>query len=172
MKFAKAKYLHWYVTGFVDGEGCFSVSIKRQKGTRFGYVIDPVFHVVQRDCEVLNALKQVFQAGRVEKKHGQEEYQYVVDNRRQLSEKVIPFFKKHKLMVKRKDFELFASIVADLEAKKHFTLQGFKALLKKAYKLTKQKRSLEEILKEIEAEALRDHTPGPCLKGEKPKSKV
>ncbi len=147
----RRKYLHWYIVGFVDAEGCFSVSVKKQEGMRFGYVLDPVFHVVQKDRIVLDTMKVVFNAGRVEKKHGQDEWQYVVDNRRQLIEKILPFFKKHKLVVKARDFQLFAEIVEGLEHKEHWTREGFIRLLKLAYKATKQprKRSLEEVLSSL-----------------------
>ncbi|MEM2166931.1 MAG: LAGLIDADG family homing endonuclease, partial [Candidatus Bathyarchaeia archaeon] len=49
---ARRKYLYYYIVGLVDGEGCFSISIKRQDDTRFGWVIDPVFHVTQSKDQV------------------------------------------------------------------------------------------------------------------------
>ncbi len=36
--------LRYYLAGFVDGEGSFSVTIHRHP-TRFGWVIDPIFQV-------------------------------------------------------------------------------------------------------------------------------
>jgi len=149
----RRKYLYWYLVGIVDGEGCFSASIKKQENTRFGYVIDPVFHVVQdkKGMTILKALKEVFSAGRVEQKHGQDEWQFIVDNRRQLKEKVIPFFKKYPLIIKREQFGLFAEIVERMERKEHWKREGFINLLKLTYKLTsgKRKRSLEEVLSSL-----------------------
>ena len=146
----RMKYLQWYLVGLVDGEGCFSISIKKQTNTRFGIVVDPVFHVVQHKSHriVLELLKRVLHCGRIEQKHGQPNLlQFVVDNRKQLLEKVIPFFKKHKLLVKQEQFSRFAEIVALLEQKKHFTKQGLIDLVKKAYLLSdKRKLPLEEVL--------------------------
>ena len=153
-KFPKhRKFLHWYIAGFVDAEGCFSVSVKKQRDSRFGYVIDPVFHVVQSEkgMPILKAMKTVFNAGRIERKHGQDEWQFIVDNRRQLAEKVIPFFRKYKLIVKERDFNIFSEIVERLENKEHWNRDGFIRLLKLAYKSTKQlrKRSFEEVLSSL-----------------------
>ncbi len=149
----RRKYLHWYIVGITDGEGCFNISIKKQKDTRWGYVIDPVFHVVQgeKGLPVLKAMKVVFNAGRIEKKHGQDEWQFIVDNRKQLAEKVVPFFKKYPLIIKKDDFEIFSQVVEELEKKEHWTKEGFIKLLKLSYKLTRQKRkrSLEEILNSL-----------------------
>ena len=56
----RRKYLHYYIVGLVDGEGCFSISIKKQDNTKFGWVIDPVFHVTQNKehAAVLEILKR------------------------------------------------------------------------------------------------------------------
>lgn len=152
--FKKGKYLAYYLVGFVDAEGCFSVALKKQEGTRFGWVLDPVFHITQHESarDVLELARAHLKCGRIIQKPGQEEtLQLVVDNRKQLAEKIIPFFTKHKLLVKAKDFELFKEIVLGLERKEHSTLEGFKRLLKLAFSMNmegKQRRyDLEEVIK-------------------------
>ena len=35
----------FWVSGFVDGEGCFSVSIHKNPGAMWGWQLNPVFHV-------------------------------------------------------------------------------------------------------------------------------
>jgi len=40
--------LNYYLAGFVDGEGCFTISIRKHPTkTRFGWTIDPFFQVYQ-----------------------------------------------------------------------------------------------------------------------------
>ncbi len=151
----RRKYLYYYIVGLVDGEGCFSISIKKQEDTRFGWVIDPVFHVTQRKEKalVLYLLKKVFNCGRIIPKPGQENsmLQYVVDARRSLVEKIIPFFKKHKPIIKWEEFKNFAEIVERLERGEHKNFKGFKNLLEKAYQLSqKSSYKLNDILLEIE----------------------
>ncbi len=165
---ARRKELHYYLAGFADGEACFSVSIKRQKGTRFGWVLDPVFQVTQskEHAFVLRLFKRILGCGRVIPKPGQPEMSlYLVDNRRQLTEKVIPFFERYKLLVKKSDFELFKKIVLGLEARKHWTKDGFIELVELAFQMNqkgKQRRyTKEEILTSLEdtSRILRGHTP-------------
>lgn len=152
---SKRKQLHWYLTGFADAEGCFSVAIKKQKNTRFGWVIDPLFQVTQHKegVDILNLFQKTLNCGRVIKKPGSDEqYVFLVDNRRQLSEKIILFFEKYPLIVKNKDFQYFKEIISNLEAGKHKEISGLERLIKKAYKMNlegKQRRKLEQILSEL-----------------------
>ena len=152
----RRKYLHWYIVGLVDGEGCFSVSVKKQKGTRFGWVLDPVFQVTQRDENkfILYMFKRVLKCGRVVPKPGQPGTSlFLVDNRRQLSEKVISFFERYKLLAKRRDFELFKKIVQGLEKRKHWTKEGFLELLDLAFQMNQEGKQRhykkEEIVSQI-----------------------
>lgn len=150
----RRKYLNYYIVGFVDGEGCFSVSIKRQDDTKFGWVVDPVFHVTQSKERglILEMLKRVFKCGRIITKPGQETVlQYVVDSRRHLAEVIIPFFTKYKPIVKQREFELFKEVVQRLEKGEHRDIEGFKKLVKKAYEMSEdRKHLLEEVLSQIQ----------------------
>ncbi|MCI0558069.1 MAG: LAGLIDADG family homing endonuclease [Nitrososphaera sp.] len=155
-KIPKERYLKYYVLGFVDGEGCFSVSLKKQETTRFGWVLDPVFHVTQQEQSrnVLELVQRTLNCGRIIEKPGQPEtMQFLVDNRRQLNEKIIPFFNQYELLVKKKDFELFRRIVEGLERKEHTKLDTFRELVKLAFHMNmegKQRRyQLEEVLDSI-----------------------
>ena len=146
--------IYSYLLGIIDAEGCFSVSIKKQDTARFGWVIDPVFHVTQHHSarDVLEDLKSAFNAGRIIPKPGQENLLiFIVDNRRQLAEKVIPFFTRYPLRIKKNDFEIFKEIVEALERKEHGTEDGFKRLVKKARSFKRARKgrykySLEDIL--------------------------
>ena len=45
--------LHYYLAGFVDGEGSFSVSIIKHPTQKFGWMINPCFQVYQRSVQIL-----------------------------------------------------------------------------------------------------------------------
>ena len=151
----RRKYLEFYLLGFTDGEGCFSISVKKQEDTRFGWVVDPLFHVTQhKDSRViLELFKRVLGCGRIIEKPGQEDtvLQYVVDNRRHLVEKVIPFFKKNKPIAKGKDFQYFEQIVSSLEKGEHRNEEGLKKLIELAYQFSEErKRLLHEVIRSID----------------------
>lgn len=145
-----------YLAGFTDGEGCFNVSLKKQKDTRFGWVLDPLFQVTQHknNREILELFQSMMTCGRIIEKPGQKDLLvFLVDNRKQLKEKVIPFFERHPLFTKRQDFEKFREIVEGLERKEHRNLEGFKKLLTKAFEMNlggKQRRyKLDEVLETL-----------------------
>ena len=145
-----------WVTGFVDGEGCFCVSIHRNpvNATRsFGWQLHPVFQVSQhRDHRaVLEALVKVFRSGRVRSKGANSNVEvFAIDTLRDIRDFVIPFFEQHQLRVKQPDFLRFRRIVDGLGAGEHFTAAGFERLVRLAYAMNahgKQRaRSIEQIL--------------------------
>lgn len=151
----KGRDLQYYLLGFADAEGCFNVSLKKQKTARFDWVLDPVFHITQHKSNrmILEVFKKTLNCGRIIDKPGQKDtLQFMVDNRRQLVEKVLPFFDK--LVVKHLDYKIFREIVLALENKDHSNLDKFKKLVKKAFKMNmegKQRRhSLNEIIRDLE----------------------
>jgi hypothetical protein len=114
-----------WVVGFVDGEGCFHVSINRQARMTTGWQVLPEFRVVQhsRDEAILNRLQQFFSAGSVVVNH---------DTRKELRirklgdlKRVVAFFEKHPLQTKKKhDFQIFSEILLLMESNEHLTAEG------------------------------------------------
>ena len=161
--------MNYYITGFVDGEGCFSISIKKQDNTRFGWVIDPVFHITQSKERsiILKIIKRALKCGRIIPKPGQEDkvLQYTVDSRRSLTEVIIPFFEKNKPIAKWCEFEFFKEIVGSLEKGEHKTVEGITKLVRKVYEISEdRKHSLEEVLSEIQKRGAASETirRAPC----------
>jgi hypothetical protein len=87
------------VVGFVDGEGCFSVSIHhnpRFAKRTWGWQIHPVFHVYQHEAHraVLEGLVTFFGCGRIRGKGpGSSVVTYAVDGLRDLERCILPFFR-------------------------------------------------------------------------------
>ena len=128
----------YYLTGFMDGESCFCIALKNQKTAKVKWVLDPIFHVTQNEInkKILYDLQKLFNCGIVIKKYGQPQtMQFVVQNRKELVEKIIPFFRKYSLITKQKDFEIFAEVVEALDKHKHSEINEFKKLLKKVFKM-------------------------------------
>src|SRR5688572_17637420 len=119
-----------WVVGFVDGEGCFSVSIHRNPNAKStgGWQLHPVFHVYQHTAyrEVLDALVRFFGCGRVRPKGDNSAvWTYAVDSLRKLEAIVVPFFERHPPVVNRADFNRFATIVGAMRRREHLTQDGF-----------------------------------------------
>ncbi len=147
--------MHYYLAGFVDGEGSFSVAIIRHPDQKFGWMINPCFQVYQHKNyrEILELYQYVFKTGKIYRKSGTHNVlNYSIDSRRNLLEKVIPFFDKYPLITKRDAYKKFRFIVKEMEEKKHLTKKGFDKLVTIAYSMNQQgkgrKYSLEYILSE------------------------
>ena len=115
-----------WITGFVDGEGCFHVGINAHLDMTAGHQVLPEFTVVQheRDVQVLHALKSHFGCGVVRRNHG-DRMAYRVRSKEHLLERIIPFFEKHPLKTKKRvDFAKFRRILLKMEAGEHLTREG------------------------------------------------
>jgi hypothetical protein len=119
-----------WVTGFVDGEGCFHVGVARHEGMTLGYQVLPEFTVVQheRDVKALHALKAFFGCGVVRRNHG-DRMAYRVRKLEHLRERIVPFFMQHALKTgKRQDFEKFRRVLLMMERSEHLTTTGLEAI--------------------------------------------
>ena len=148
----KKEFIH-YLLGFVDGEGCFCVAIKKQDSAKMRWVLDPVFHITQheRSKEILYNFKKLLECGEVVRKYGQENtLMLLVHRRKDFLDKIIPFFRKNKLLIKRKNFELFAEVVESLDQHAHADVKDFRKLVKKVFLMNGggvyRKHKLKDIL--------------------------
>jgi hypothetical protein len=125
----------WWVTGLVDGEGCFYADLSfRTKKTKTGREVscvelDAQFSVVLRadDGDTLIKLQQYFGCGKVNwkascvnapssikagMKDPKPQRRFMIRNVEVLSEVVIPHFEKYPLQSKKaRDFETWKSII-------------------------------------------------------------
>jgi hypothetical protein len=156
-----------WVSGFVDGEGCFSVGFVRQsdragrRGYTAGYQVSHRFVVTQgaRSRRCLEELHEFFGVGRltVNRRHDNHKEhlcQYVVSKRSELMETVIPFFREYPLRTsKRFDFEQFAACMEVVSSGRHTTRDGLIEIARITETMNHQKPRHELI------RILRGHTP-------------
>jgi hypothetical protein len=129
--------LDGYISGYVDGEGCFAVAVNRNPSSRSGYQLVPEFHVSQNGdrAQVLWLIRERFGDSGYVKSNGRKDRAlvYVVRRRRDLLEHVIPFFERSPLLSsKQEDFKKFATIVRSMALGQHRTPDGFVRLLEVA----------------------------------------
>ena len=121
-----------WIVGFVDGEGCFRVGINKNESMKLGVQVLPEFIIVQheRDEQLLHGLKDYFGCGVVRKNHGTR-LAYRVRGQKNLRDKIIPFFEKHKLKTrKRVDFEKFRKVILLIEKEEHLNPEGLEKIRK------------------------------------------
>jgi hypothetical protein len=125
-----------YVTGLVDGEGSFTVYVRNpeeNKKVSRRVKVEPRFYVklVEQDKVVLFKLQKFFGCGNVyfqgdKRENHQQCYRFEVANRNDLSERIIPFFRKNELQFpsKKKDFKIFCRLMKMIERKEHLSPSG------------------------------------------------
>ena len=105
----------WWIVGFVDGEGCFSVSKFKNKTCSSGYQTLYEFVVTQgeKSHSSLEKIKNIFECGHIYINHRHDNHRedisrYCVRRQDDLKKIIIPFFKKYPLeTAKRQQFEEF-----------------------------------------------------------------
>lgn len=126
----------YYLVGLVDGEGCFSVTFNKHKANRL-LEVRLIFEIELRadDKEILERVKETLNCGNIYyldyKKYSkwQPHYKYKVSNIKDISEKIIPFFKKYPLQAKKKlSFDLFRKVAEMMLKKQHLTIEGIKQI--------------------------------------------
>ena len=128
-----------WVTGFVDGEGCFYVAINRQPKMKLGWQVLPEFRIVQhkRDEQLLESLRLFFGCGTVTVNHGDRKELRIrgLDN---LS-RVVEFFRNFPLRSKKqRDFEIFAEIIKLMKQGLHNSSEGLNAIAILASRMNRQ----------------------------------
>src|SRR3989339_1603605 len=144
----RLKMIGW-ITGYVDGEGCFSVSLFRNKTAKFGWQVFPEFVVTQgeKSKKSLEILRKFFKCGKIfvnnrYDNHNENIYRYCVRSKKDLTEIIIPFFKENQLKTaKKEDFEIFARIVSRMNRREHSELEGMERIAKMIEKMNRKKPS-------------------------------
>ena len=140
-----------YITGYIDGEGCFTVTFNRKMKALLGWELRPSFSVSQNENrrQVLDIIREYFGCGYIRRDYSDKTVKFEVRDHNDLMTKIIPHFEKFPLLSsKQKDFELFKKICKMVDSKLHLEREGFIKIIQLAYQMNgsgKRKRTQEEI---------------------------
>jgi len=143
----------WYVTGFVDGEGCFSIGIVKREKMRTGLEIRPSFAIGQNreSLDVLKLIQNYFGCGAIRFSKKDQFYKYEVRSIKDLKTKIIPHFKKYPLQTSKKnDFLKFVYICDLISSSKHLNKEYLEEIIRIAYTMNpagKRKYTYEDLLR-------------------------
>jgi len=146
-----------WIIGFIDGEGCFSISFVKQsdrkeknrirRGYKNGYQIFHEFAVTQgaKSLQSLKDVKKFFAVGEIYinnryDNHNENLYRYVVRKRADILNTIIPFFRQYQLRTaKKKDFVKFDKCMEIIRKGNHLKMSGIKKIVKITSKMNRQK---------------------------------
>jgi hypothetical protein len=107
------EFLSAYISGYVDGEGCFTVSIAPRATLLVGWEVRPGFSVSQNGdrAEVLHAIRSYFGCGSIRPDRSDRTLKWETRRLESILGRVVPHFERYPLLSgKRYDFDRFASI--------------------------------------------------------------
>lgn len=122
----------WF-SGFIDGEGCFSVSARFRERNNLGIEIQTSFSVAQKKSsghlKLLQGVRDYLNTGAI--RGDKNCYKYETRKLYDIIKIIIPFFEKYPLKTdKQKDFINFKEICSRMQKKEHLTSSGLIKILK------------------------------------------
>ena len=122
-----------YISGFVDGEGCFSVSFRKREKIRVGIEPTPSFSIAQKktaiNYKLLEKIRDVFEGGAI-RDDNRGCYKYETRSIIHIQRKIIPFFKEYPLYTsKASNFVSFCNICSLIASKQHRNYTGLIQIL-------------------------------------------
>ena len=127
-----------YISGYVDGEGCFSISFSKRDKFLVGWETKPSFSVSQNEdrAQILFLMQKVFKCGFIRRDYSDKTLKYEVRSLNDLIYKIIPHFEKFPLLSdKRNDFKNFKSVCLSMERNLHTEKNGLQKILNYAFKM-------------------------------------
>ena len=144
-----------YISGFVDGEGCFCVSFQPSRRHRFGWEVRPSFSVSQNvdRAELLYMIRERWGCGFIRPDRSDNTIKFEVRDIRALVEKVLPHFEAYPLASsKQADVKRFTRICQLVHQRRHLDREGLVEIVRIAMEMNpsgKRKYRESDILKSL-----------------------
>jgi hypothetical protein len=144
----------WYVTGLVEGEGCFCISFALRSKLKTGLEVRPSFSLSlnERDRELLVDLQTYFECGQIRVSRGDRTFKYEARALRDHVERIVPHFERYPLRgSKATGFRAFADVCRMVEQGDHLRREGLREIVKLACRssLGKRRYSESELLRAL-----------------------
>lgn len=124
-----------YISGYVDGEGCFTVSISPRPTLLAGWEVRPSLSVSQNGdrAEVLLLIQQYFGCGRIRPDRSDRTVKWETRSLEPIRANVIPHFEQYPMLSgKQRDFERFADICERMARGEHRLRSGLVEIVRLA----------------------------------------
>ena len=120
-----------WLAGFTSAEGCVKVNIQKSPKAKLGETVNLIFQLTQhmRDEELMKILINYLNCGWVKKIRTW--FDFRVAKFQDITEKIIPFFKKYPIRgVKAQNFADWCKVAEMMKDKKHLTSEGLQQIKK------------------------------------------
>ena len=117
----------WFVTGFADAEGCFTVTFQKNPGLKMAIAyLRFKLALHKKDLGVLEQLKAFFCRGSIQSTgKNRDSFEFIVKSLKDIQTVIIPHFDKYPLVSeKRGDYLLFKTVITSMSEKEHLSEDG------------------------------------------------
>jgi len=131
-------YLPSYISGYVDGEGCFTASISPRPTLSVGWEVRPSISISQNGDrgEALLEIQHYFDCGAIRPDRSDRTLKWDVRSLPLLRERIVPHFKRYPMRSgKQRDFELFDEICHRMAGGEHRCRTGLVQIVRLAGKM-------------------------------------
>ncbi len=124
-----------YIVGFVDGEGCFSISLNKNDDRLPEVRLIFEIELREDDEPILREIRNLLECGNiyhldyVRYAKWRPHVKLKVSNFTDISNKIIPFFQRYPLQAKKRlQFEKFCQAAELIKTKQHLTFEGIERI--------------------------------------------
>jgi hypothetical protein len=123
----------FFVTGFVDAEGCFFIGINRQKSNKLGWQVRATFKIGlhSKDLPLLKDIQSFFKGvGSITVESNRNVANYLVQDINSITNIILPHFDNFPLeSAKKIDFDLWKQCLLLIINKEHLTREGLEKIV-------------------------------------------
>ena len=115
----------WFVTGFVDAEGCFLLQVRNRNNS---WYVEARFDISlhKKELELMKQIQNYFGGAGGINIHGKDSLQYTISSIKEINERVLPNFDKYPLITQKySDYLLFKEAINLINSKKNMTKEEF-----------------------------------------------
>lgn len=151
---------NFWLTGFVDGEGCFSISFNLRNKIKVGIETCPSFSISQKkdkygiNYNLICDFVKIFKGGFVRFSNIDQTWKYETRNICHIWDNVIPYFDNNPLRSAKKiDFKKFRDVCSLIKSNKHLSRDGIFEIIEIAFSMNfsgRRKYFKEFLLKSLE----------------------
>ena len=134
----EAIHLPSYISGYFDGEGCFTVSFSPRSKLRVGWETRPSVSVSQNHdrSEVISEIAEYFGCGSIRPDPSDQTVKWETRNLTDIRLRVLPHFDVYPLRSsKQRDVALFREICVRMSDREHLSVDGLRSIVEIAARM-------------------------------------
>ena len=123
---SKTKLNPWFITGFTDAEGCFSILIQPNTNYKTNWRVKAIFTILLhiKDIVLLENIQNTLGVGKIRIRNSINKVEYVIESFKELQTIIDHFYNYPLVSCKHSDYLIFKQCYEIIKQDKHLTEKG------------------------------------------------